>query len=118
MEIVRVKEVKERGKRLELGETARVDGLGHPLSDLMPLEIDAVAGGPVLQRALRYAPAAALSALVMPDLLIDAGEVSPLNPKFAAGLVVLGVALRWRNPWLPFIIGMGVLLALRKGMGW
>jgi branched-subunit amino acid transport protein len=73
---------------------------------------------PALQRALRYAPAAALSALVMPDLLIDAGEVSPLNPKFAAGLVVLGVALRWRNPWLPFIIGMGVLLALRKGMGW
>ena len=73
---------------------------------------------PALQRALRYAPAAALSALVMPDLLIDAGEVSPLNPNFAAGLVVLGVALRWRNPWLPFIIGMGVLLALRKGMGW
>ena len=73
---------------------------------------------PALQRALRYAPAAALSALVMPDLLIDAGEVSPLNPKFAAGLVVLGVALRWRTPGRPFIIGMGVLLALRKGMGW
>ncbi len=44
---------------------------------------------PALQRALRYAPAAALSALVMPDLLIDGGEVTPLNPKFAAGLVVL-----------------------------
>ena len=73
---------------------------------------------PALQRALRYAPAAALSALVMPDLLVDGGEVSPLNPKFAAGLVVLAVALRWRNPWLPFLFGMAVLLALRKGMGW
>jgi branched-subunit amino acid transport protein len=29
---------------------------------------------PALQRALRYAPAAALSALVMPDLLIDAAQ--------------------------------------------
>ena len=73
---------------------------------------------PALQRALRYAPAAALSALVMPDLLIDGGEVSPLNPKFAAGLVVLAVALRWRNPWLPFILGMAVLLVMRKGLGW
>ena len=73
---------------------------------------------PALQRALRYAPAAALAALVMPDLLIDGGEASPLNPKFAAGLVVLAVALRWRNPWLPFILGMAVLLGMRKGLGW
>lgn len=73
---------------------------------------------PVLQRTLRYAPAAALSALVMPDLLIDGGEVSPFNPKFAAGLVVVAVALRWRNPWLPFLLGMGVLLLMRKGLGW
>ena len=72
----------------------------------------------VVQRALRYAPAAALSALVMPDLLLDGGEFTPLNPKFAAGLVVLAVALRWRNPWLPFILGMGVLLVMRKGLGW
>ena len=73
---------------------------------------------PALQRALRYAPAAALSALVMPDLLLDGSAVSLLNPKLAAGLVVIGVALRWRNPWLPFILGMGVLLVLRKGAGW
>ena len=73
---------------------------------------------PALQRALRYAPAAALSALVMPDLLLDGGEFTPLNPKFAAGLVVLAVALHWRNPWLPFILGMGVLLVMRKGLGW
>ena len=87
-----------RGSSLRLGERGRLP--------------------PALQRALRYAPAAALPALVMPDLLLDGGEFTPLNPKFAAGLVVLAVALRWRNPWLPFILGMGVLLIMGKGLGW
>ncbi|MGD9871214.1 MAG: AzlD domain-containing protein [Thauera sp.] len=73
---------------------------------------------PALQRALRYAPAAALAALVVPDLLLDGGDVDPFNPKLAAGLVVIVVATRWRNPWLPFILGMGVLLVMRKGLGW
>ena len=73
---------------------------------------------PALQRALRYAPAAALSALVMPDLLLDGGAFDPLNPKLAAGGVVILVALRSRNPWLPFILGMAMLLLLRKGFGW
>ena len=73
---------------------------------------------PALQRALRYAPAAALSALVMPDLPLDRGALDPLNPKLAAGALVILVALRSRNPWLPFILGMGVLLVMRKGLGW
>lgn len=73
---------------------------------------------PALQRALRYAPAAALSALVMPDLLLDGAGFDPFNPKLAAGLVVILVALRSRNPWLPFILGMATLLVLRKGFGW
>jgi branched-subunit amino acid transport protein len=73
---------------------------------------------PTVQRALRYAPAAALAALIAPDLLIDAGAFDPVNPKLAAGFVVLVAALRSRNPWLPFIAGMGVLLVLRKGFGW
>lgn len=73
---------------------------------------------PALQRALRYAPAAALAALIAPDLLIDGGALDPLNPKLAAGCVVLAAALGSRNPWLPFIAGMGVLLVLRKGLGW
>ena len=73
---------------------------------------------PALQRALRYAPAAALSALVMPDLLLDGAGFDPFNPKLAAGLVVVVVATRWRNPWLPFLLGIGVLLLMRKGLGW
>ena len=73
---------------------------------------------PVMQRLLRYAPAAALAALVVPDTLLDAGEFDPLNPKLAAALVVVAVCLRTRNPWLPFLAGMAVMLLLRKGLGW
>ena len=73
---------------------------------------------PVLQRALRYAPAAALSAIVVPDVLVTAGSVQAFNPKLAAAIAAVLIALRWRNPWLPFIGGMGVLLGLTKGLGW
>lgn len=68
---------------------------------------------PTLQRALRYAPAAALAAIVVPDVLVVGGQVDPLNPKLAAGIAAILVAARWRNPWLPFIIGMAVLLGLK-----
>lgn len=68
----------------------------------------------VVQRALRYAPAAALSALVMPDLLLVQDTVQPLNPKLLAGVVVMAIVLRTRNPWLPFLAGMGVLWAGRS----
>ena len=72
----------------------------------------------VVTRALRYAPAAALAALVVPDVVIVAGDVHPLNPTLAAAIVAVAVALRWRNPWLPFIAGMTVLEGLRFGFGW
>ncbi|HJV24950.1 MAG TPA: AzlD domain-containing protein [Aromatoleum sp.] len=71
-----------------------------------------------LQRALRYAPAAALSALIVPDMLLDAGAFDPINPKLAAGVAAFVVTTRSRNPWLPFIAGMGLLLLMRKGLGW
>lgn len=73
---------------------------------------------PAVHRALRYAPAAALAALVVPDILLDGGALQPFNPKLAAALVVIAIALRSRNPWLPFILGMAVLIVLRKGLGW
>jgi branched-subunit amino acid transport protein len=66
----------------------------------------------VLQRALRYAPAAALAAIIAPDIVVVGGEITPLNPKLAAAIVALFVASRWRNPWLPFVAGMAVLLGL------
>jgi len=68
---------------------------------------------PTLQRALRYAPAAALAAIVVPDVLLVGGSVEPMNPKLAAAIAAILVAIRWRNPWLPFIVGMAVLLGLK-----
>jgi branched-subunit amino acid transport protein len=72
----------------------------------------------LVQRALRYAPAAALAAIVVPDILLVGGTFAPLNVKLAAAIAAAAAALLWRNPWLPFISGMGVLLALRMGLGW
>lgn len=71
----------------------------------------------VLQRALRYAPAAALAAIVVPDVLVVGGAVEVFNPKLAAAIAAVGAALAWRNPWLPFIAGMAVLLGLRFALG-
>lgn len=62
-----------------------------------------------VRRALRYAPAAALAAVVAPDLLVANDVVSFLNPRLGAGILVLIVASRWRNPFLPFIAGMASL---------
>jgi branched-subunit amino acid transport protein len=71
----------------------------------------------VVQRALRYAPAAALAAIVVPDVLLVSGELAPLNPKLAAAGAAIGATLLSRNPWLPFIAGMGVLLGLKHFLG-
>lgn len=76
-----------------------------------------VALPPVLQRALRYAPAAALAAIVVPDVLVVGGAVDVINPKLAAAGAAVAAALLWRNPWLPFIAGMGALHAVRLLLG-
>lgn len=68
---------------------------------------------PTIQQALRYAPAAALAAIIVPDIAIVSNEVHFFNPKLAAAVAAAVVALRWRNPWLPFICGMATLLLLR-----
>lgn len=77
-----------------------------------------VALPPYIQQALRYAPAAALAAIVVPDVVLVTGQLQPFNPKLAAAAAAVAVALAWRNPWLPFIAGMGVLLGLKFGLGW
>ncbi len=66
-----------------------------------------------LQRALRYAPAAALAAIVVPDILVVDGALAVFNPKLAAAIAAVAAAVLWRNPWLPFIAGMAVLHGLR-----
>ena len=71
----------------------------------------------VVQRALRYAPAAALAAIVVPDVLVVGGDFVPLNPKLAGVIAAVAAALLSRNPWLPFIAGMAVLLGVRALSG-
>lgn len=67
-----------------------------------------------LQRFLRFAPAAALGALIAPELVGGTGQpLDFFSPRLAAAVAVTLVVLRWRNPWLPFFVGMGVLLALQ-----
>ncbi|WP_298595857.1 AzlD domain-containing protein [Zoogloea sp.] len=66
-----------------------------------------------VQKALRYAPAAALAAIVVPDVVLVNGAPEVFNPKLGAAIAaVLAVSLS-RNPWLPFIAGMAVLWGLR-----
>lgn len=72
---------------------------------------------PLVQEALRYAPAAALAAIITPDLLVVDDAFNPFNAKLAAAACAIAVALKWRNPWLPFIVGMGALLLMRNGLG-
>jgi branched-subunit amino acid transport protein len=68
-----------------------------------------------LMEALRYAPAAALSALTMPDIFLEQDVIDIANPKVWASAVVLLTTLRCRNAWLPFISGM---LALYIASNW
>lgn len=66
-----------------------------------------------LQDALRFAPAAALAAVIAPAVFAPAEAFELLNPRVGAAIAAVLVALRWRNPWLPFIAGMGVLWLLQ-----
>ena len=67
------------------------------------------------ERALRYAPAAALMAIVAPDLALVHGalSISIENPKLIAGLVAFGLAAGTRSILATIAGGMAVLLLLR-----
>ncbi len=62
-----------------------------------------------LKRALRYAPAAALAAIISPDIFLVQGHLQLVNPKILAAVCVGIVATYSRNPWFPFLIGIGIL---------
>jgi branched-subunit amino acid transport protein len=67
------------------------------------------------ERVLRYAPAAALMAIVVPDLAFVHGalSISIENPKLVAGLVAFAIAAVTRSILATIIGGMAVLLLLR-----
>ena len=68
-----------------------------------------------LQHALRFAPAAALIAIVLPDLLWNQGHFDPSwnNPRLMAGLAATVFYVATRRMLGMIFVGMGVFTVLR-----
>jgi branched-subunit amino acid transport protein len=67
------------------------------------------------ERVLRYAPAAAIMAIIVPDLAMIQGSLSISigNPKLIAGVVAFALAAATRNILTTIVGGMAVLLLMR-----
>jgi branched-subunit amino acid transport protein len=73
-----------------------------------------------LLRGLRYAPLAALVAVVVPEIILTQGELVSTwkDPRLAAAAAAAGWYF-WRRGILGTIVtGTVVLLGLRLGLGW
>ncbi len=70
---------------------------------------------PWLLRALRYVPAAVLTAIIAPELFQPGGtlDVSLGNDRLLAGLVAIFVAWRTRNVLLTVAVGLILLWLLQ-----
>lgn len=73
----------------------------------------------IVVRALRFVPAAVLSALVLPALVYRGTTLalSPSNPRLLAGLIAAVVAWRTNNILLTISVGMASLWLITWGMG-
>ena len=70
---------------------------------------------PAVERVLRFAPAAALMAIIVPQLAAPEGpsSLSLYHPRLAAGVVAFVVAAVTRNIILTIVSGMAVLTGAR-----
>ena len=70
---------------------------------------------PKLLHALRYAPAAALAAIIAPDLLVQGGtlNLSLMNPKLLAAIIATLFFLRTRHLFGTIVVGMLMFSVLR-----
>ena len=70
---------------------------------------------PLLTRALRFVPAAVLSAIIFPELFVHDGavDVSLGNSRLLAGAVAVLVALKTRSVAWTIAAGMAALWALQ-----
>jgi len=68
----------------------------------------------MMRRALRFVPPAVLSAIVVPELVIQSGQMnlSLMNFRLLAGAVAVLVAWRTKNTLLTILGGMVVLVLL------
>jgi branched-subunit amino acid transport protein len=71
-----------------------------------------------LRRALRFVPAAVLSAIIIPELVFQDGSLAltPANPRLLAGIIAILVAWRTKNILLTLISGMAALWALQAAL--
>ena len=73
-----------------------------------------------LREGLRYAPLAALAAVVLPEIVMRDGHLitTVLDARIFATLAAAGY-FYWRRGILgTIVVGMAVLLPLRLGLGW
>lgn len=70
-----------------------------------------------VQEALRYAPACALAAIIVPDLFLTNGQIAigMDNPRLVAGIATTVFFLLKRNMLLAIIFGMAVYTYIRLG---
>ncbi|MBC3880827.1 AzlD domain-containing protein [Undibacterium sp. LX40W] len=68
-----------------------------------------------VQEALRYAPACALAAIIVPDLFVNGEQIdiSITNPKMIAGILATLFFLWRRNMLMTIVLGMSVFTAAR-----
>ena len=71
------------------------------------------------QRALRFVPAAVLSAIILPETASRNGaqDLSLHNPQILAGCLAVLVAWRTKNVLVTILAGMAALLALQAVLG-
>lgn len=70
---------------------------------------------PTAERILRYAPAAALMAIIVPDIAMTHGAwaVSIENPRLVGGLAAFAIAAATRSVMLTIVGGMAALTLVR-----
>lgn len=76
-----------------------------------------VALPPRVQHALRYAPACALAAVLLPELVLQpgvaGGTLDLASPKLMAGIVTIAVLQLTRQSTVAIVLGMAAFLLLR-----
>ena len=70
-----------------------------------------------IRKALAFVPAAVLSAIVVPGLVMPHGEFDPANLRLAAGIAAIYAAARTRNTFVAILAGMLSLWTLQWAFG-
>lgn len=74
---------------------------------------------PKLLQALNYVPPAVLTAIVVPTVLVEGGDLwlGWENPRIIGALAAIGIGLWQKNLLLTILVGMGVFLLWQTFVG-